>query len=122
MLKMPDTRSRYFSVKHSTVIQGTRYIPSVCYPLSSDLRAVIEGMAAKDMAKIYLEKVRFVTGVPYPVRKAETGRQPSSVSLPEAKTKAPAKPAVKKPLSAPEKPGRKTGRSAFTAQTHREFE
>jgi hypothetical protein len=96
MLKTPDTRSRYFSVKHSTNIQGARYIPSVCYPLSQGLRAAVEAMAAKDLAKIYPEKVRFVTGVAYPVKKPETGvgaLRPSSASTLEAEV---GKPGTKK--------------------------
>jgi hypothetical protein len=99
MLKMPDTKARFFSVKHSTKIQGAHYTPSVCYPLSQGLQAVIEEMAAKDIAKIYLEKVRFVTGVPYPVKKPETGTgafRPSSVSAPEAETGSAVKPGTKK--------------------------
>jgi hypothetical protein len=125
MLKMPNTEGKYFSVKHSTKIQGTRYIPSVCYPLSSGLQTVIEEMAAKDMARIYPEKVRFVTGVPYPVKKPETGAaasQPSSVSTPGAKTGSAAQPDTKKGPGTPGKPGRKSGRNAFTSQTGREFE
>jgi hypothetical protein len=122
MIKMPDTKSKFFSVKYSTKIQGELYIPSVCYPLSQGLQAVIEEMAAKDLARVYPEKVRFVTGVPYPVKKPETGTaapRPSSVSTPE--TKAGVKPVAEKSLSAAEKPGRKSGRSAYTAQTGREF-
>jgi hypothetical protein len=123
MLQTPDTRNRFFSVTHSTKIQGERYIPSVCYPLSSSLQTVIEEMAARDMARIYTEKVRFVTGVPYPVKKSEVATpRPVSVPPPEAKAGGAVKPSVKKPPSAPEKPGRKSGRNAFTAQTNREFE
>jgi hypothetical protein len=119
MIKMPDTKGKFFSVKYSTRIQGVLYIPSVCYPLSTGLQAVIEEMAAKDMAKIYTEKVRFVTGVPYPVKKPETGDappRPSSVSTPGIK-------AGKKAQAAPEKPqGRKSGRNAYAAQVNREFD
>jgi hypothetical protein len=100
MLKMPDTKARFFSVKHSTKIQGAHYTPSVCYPLSSGLQAVIEELAAGDMARIYPEKVRFVTGVPYPVKKPEKSTaavQPSSVSMPEAETGSAVKPGTKKP-------------------------
>jgi hypothetical protein len=81
-------------------------------------------MAAKGIARIYTEKVRFVTGVPYPVKKPETGTAaslPSSVSAPGVKTGDAVKPAAKKPLAAAEKPGRKMGRNAFTAQTGRKF-
>jgi hypothetical protein len=121
MVKMPDTRGKFFSVTHSTRIQGAHYIPSVCYPLSSGLQAVIEEMAAKDMAKIYTGKVRFVTGVPYPVKKPETSAtEPSSVPKPQAK--AGAQPDAKKHPAASERPGRRSGRSAFTSQTNREFD
>jgi hypothetical protein len=122
---MPDTRGKYFSVKYSTRIQGAHYIPSVCYPLSSGLQAVIEEMAAKDMARIYPEKVRFVTGVPYPVKKPETGAsalRPSAVSAPQAEAGNPAAPAAGRIPGGLEKQGRKSGRSAFTSQRGREFD
>jgi hypothetical protein len=125
MLKMPDTKSKFFSVKHSTKIQGAHYTPSVCYPLSSGLQAVIEKMAAKDMARIYPEKVRFVTGVPYPVKKHETGAavsQPSSAIAQEAKAGSVLQPDAKKPPAAAVKPGRKSGRSGYTPQIKREFD
>jgi hypothetical protein len=123
MLKMPDTKGKFFSVKYSTHIQGTHYIPSVCYSLSSSLQTVIEEMAAKGMARIYTEKVRFVTGVPYPVKKPETGIAASrSSSVPVSETKPGVKSAAKKPSAAAEKSSRKSGRSAFTAQTNRGFE
>jgi hypothetical protein len=125
MIKMPDTRGKYFSVKHSTKIQGTHYTPSVCYPLSSGLQAVIEEMAAKDMARIYPEKVRFVTGVAYPVKKPEmdaAAPQYSSASAPKVMTGSTVQPAVQKPSTVTEKPGRKSGRSAYMPQAKREFE
>jgi hypothetical protein len=90
MIKMPDRKSRYFSVKHGTRIQGVHYTPSVCYLLPSSLQAAVEEMAAKDMARIYTEKVRFVTGVPYPVNKPEAGpaTQRSSASAEKTRPKA----------------------------------
>jgi hypothetical protein len=117
MLKMPDTKSRFFSVRHGTKIQGVLYTPSVCYPLSAGLQAVVEEMAAKDMARIYPEKVRFVTGIPYPVKKPETGRdapRSSSASAPDTKTSE--IPAVS------ERSGRKSGRRASTTQVNRAFD
>jgi hypothetical protein len=108
MLKTPETKARFFSVRYSVKIQGVRYIPSVCYPLSEGLRSVIEEMAGKDIAKVHTEEVRFVTGVPYPVRKPEALRS-SSVSTP-------------KPQAAAKKPGRRTAKSALAAQTNREFD
>jgi hypothetical protein len=125
MLKMPNTRSKYFSVKYGTKIQGMLYIPSVCYPLPSGLQTVIEDMAVDGLARIYTEKVRFVTGVPYPVKKPETGTvalRPPSVSAPEIKAGDALKQAVKKPPAAPEKSGRKSGRSSYAAQVNREFD
>lgn len=119
MLKMPDTKGKYFSVKHSTKIQGAHYTPCVCYQLSQGLQAIVEEMAAKDMAKIYPEKVRFVTGVPYPVKDPAAGQaaeRSSSASTPETPTD---KPAAQKAQAASEKPGRKSGRSAYTSQTRR---
>lgn len=93
------------------------YIPSVCYPLSQGLQPVIEEMAAKDMARVYPEKVRFVTGVPYPVKKPEAGAaalQPSSASVTEAKAGGALKPDTRKTSSALGKVGRKPGRNADT--------
>jgi hypothetical protein len=121
MLKMPDTKAKYFSVKHGTKIQGALYVPSVCYPLPQGLQTVIEEMAAKDMARIYPEKVRFVTGVPYPVKKPGSALRPSSVPVPEARAEGAVKPAARKP-SVPERTGRKSGRGAYTAQANREFD
>jgi hypothetical protein len=121
MLKMPDTKGKFFSVAHSTRIQGVHYTPSVCYPLSAGLQAAVEEMAAGGMARIYPERVRFVTGVPYPVKKPEAAvPRPSSVPAPEVKTGA--RSAVKTTPAVTEKPGRKYGKSAFTSQTNREFD
>jgi hypothetical protein len=125
MIKMPDTKAKYFSVKHSTKIMGARYIPSVCYPLSQGLQTVIGEMAAKDMARIYPEKVRFVTGVPYPVEKPETSAaapQSSSVPVPRVKTGSTLQPDGKKGPGVSDKPGRKSGRSGYITQKGREFE
>jgi hypothetical protein len=125
MIRMPDTKAKYFSVKNSTTIQGMHYTPSVCYPLSQGLQAVIEEMAAKDMARIYPEKVRFVTGVPYPVKKPETGAavsRSSSVPVSKAKTDSTVKLSAQKLSSAAGKLSRKSGRSAYTSQTDREFD
>jgi hypothetical protein len=125
MLKMPDTKGKYFSVKYSTKIQGTLYIPSVCYPLPFGLQGAVEEMEKEGMAKIYTEKVRFVTGVPYPVRKPVTAAaapHPSSASVPEAKAGDELKQTVKQPSASPDKPGRKSGRNGYTAQVNREFD
>jgi hypothetical protein len=118
MLKMPDIKAKFFSVKHSTKIQGVHYIPSVCYPLPSELQAVVKEMAAKDMARMYPEKVRFVTGVPYPVRKPAAGAaapEPSSAS-------GTVKPVVQGPPVMAGKTGQKLGRKGSAAQAGREFD
>jgi hypothetical protein len=126
MIEMPETRGKFFSVRFGTKIQGVRYIPSVCYPLSTGLQAAVEEMAAKDLARIYTGKVRFVTGVPYPVKKAETDTdapRPSSVPLPDVKAGGTVKQSVKKAPAAPEKPrGRRSGRNTYTSQVNREFD
>jgi hypothetical protein len=126
VIKMPDTKVKFFSVKYSTKIQGVHYIPSVCYPLSAGLQAAVEEMAAGDMARIYPEKVRFVTGIPYPVKKPETGTaasRPSSVSAPDIKAGDAVKQAVKNTPAVPEKQrGRKSGRNAYTSRVSREFD
>jgi hypothetical protein len=123
MIKTPDTKGKFFSVKYSVTIQGTRYIPSVCYPLASGLLNVVEEMAAKGMAQVYPEKVRFVTGVPYPAKKRETvAARAASVPMPEVKVTGVLKQPGKKPPATPEKQGRKSGRSAYAAQVSREFD
>jgi hypothetical protein len=123
MLKMPDAKMKYFSVKHSTKIQGVRYTPSVCYPLAQDLRAVIEKMASEDTARIYPEKVRFVTGAPYPVKKPETrAPQPSSAPAAGVKTAAAGKPAAPITSAALGKLGRKPGKNAGAPPPDREFD
>jgi hypothetical protein len=125
MIKMPDTKGKFFSVKYSTKIQGAFYIPSVCYPLPAGLQTVVEEMAANDLARIYTEKVRFVTGVPYPIRKPETGAAASrsaAVPAPDTKASDAVKQAVTKTPAVPEKQGRKSGRNTYTSQVHREFE
>jgi hypothetical protein len=73
MLNMPDTKVRFFSVTNSTLIQGVRFIPSVCYQLTASIQDAVNEMAAKGVARIYPEKVRFVTGVPYPIAKSAPG-------------------------------------------------
>jgi hypothetical protein len=126
MIKMPDTKGKYFSVKYRTKIQGVHYTPSVCYPLPLGLQTVIEEMTVKDMAKIYMEKVRFVTGVPYPVKKLEidtAGPRPSSVSTPDIKTDEAVRQVAKKTSAvSPARPGRKSVRSGYITQANREFD
>jgi hypothetical protein len=120
MVTMPETKHKFFSVKHTTKLGTTRYIPAVCYKIPYSLQETIEGMAAQGLARVYAEEVRFVTGVPYPVKKpvTEAAVRPSSVSVPKSEEKtAPALPPVKQ-----RRTGGKSRKGGFTQQTAREFE
>ena len=64
MLKTPETKGKFFAVKFSTVIQGMRHVPAVCYPVPAELQSAVDEMAAKGLARVFSEKVRFVTGSP----------------------------------------------------------
>jgi hypothetical protein len=78
---MPESQARFFSVKHTTNIGGIgRFIPSVCYRLTQDIKAAVEKMAASGDAKLYNGEVRFVTGVAYPVKPPASpqGKTPSA--------------------------------------------
>jgi hypothetical protein len=117
MLKMPETREVFFSVSQNVVMQGIMFRPAICYPLKPQVRAVVERMADKGLAKIYPEKVRFVSGTAYPVKKPDAvPSTPSSVSSPKPKAAG----AVKKAPAPEGKRGRKTGRSGFVTQTRKE--
>jgi hypothetical protein len=87
MLETPDTKSRYFSVKFSSIIGGTRYVPSVCYRVTVNVQAAVEKMVQEGNARLYLKEVRFINGTPFPVKKDETPEtpvQPSSGSIPQS--------------------------------------
>jgi hypothetical protein len=125
MLKMPETQGKFFSVSQGIAIQGAKFHPAICYPLTPLLQPVVERMARDGTAKVYTERVRFVSGVAYPVKKPEAPAavpQRSSVSLP-GKAGDAIKQTAKKPLILPEKQrGRKSGRNAYTPQANREFD
>jgi hypothetical protein len=117
---MPETKHKFFSVKHTTKLGTARYIPAVCYKIPYSLQETIEGMAAQGLARVYAEEVRFVTGIPYPVKKpvTEAAARPSSVPVLKAEEKtAPALPLVKQGRT-----GGKPGKSGFTQQAAREFD
>ena len=61
--------AKYFSVKYTTTMLGTRYIPSVCYKMDTILEETIKQLAKRGDARIYDQKVRFVSGVAIPVAK-----------------------------------------------------
>jgi hypothetical protein len=94
---MPDTRGRFFSVSREVSIRGANYRPAICYPLPSALLPAVQGMVEKGLAKIYSEKVRFVSGVAYPVKK------PAAQPAPQT---------VEQPARISEKPARKIGKGA----------
>lgn len=62
----------YFSVKYTVTIGVGRFIPSVCYKLTQDIQFAVEKLAAQGLAKLYVEEVRFISGMPYPVKKPES--------------------------------------------------
>jgi hypothetical protein len=103
MIKAPETRGKFFSVSRDFTIQGVKFRPAICYPLKPLLQSAVEGLAGSGSAKIYAEKVRFVSGVAYPVKKPEA-------AAPEAGA------AGKKPS----KPGRKIGRGSGAARAGQE--
>jgi endonuclease YncB( thermonuclease family) len=63
-------KTAFFSVKHGVQIDGAPYRPAICYPVRGLAmeRAVAELIAA-GAARGYAEEVRFINGVPYPVKK-----------------------------------------------------
>jgi hypothetical protein len=81
-MKIEYPKQRFFSVKHTLVIEGIRFIPSVCYPLTGNLQNVILEAETKGLTRTYTEKMRFVSGVAYPVQKKEAATVSSSVSTP----------------------------------------
>jgi hypothetical protein len=58
---------KYFSVFVSLSINGVKYRPSICYPLSPLVEDAIEALAKKGQAAMYDGEVRFVSGRAVPV-------------------------------------------------------
>jgi len=56
-------------VTYTVNIGQARFVPQVCYKMSSDLRATVEEMVEKGLARIYSEEVRFISGAPVPTAK-----------------------------------------------------
>jgi hypothetical protein len=132
MLNLPETRGKFFSVSRGVQIQGVKFNPGICYPLTAALQPALESMAAKGAARIYPEEMRFVSGAAYPVAKKEKvpvpskRRQSASAPSPAAGTvRVNTEGGSEKPVSG--KAGRtsgkarKPGRAAFAGQTAREF-
>ena len=66
---MADTAMKYFSTNLSVMIQGKKYVPSVCYPLEGHLEPAVQKMVERGEATMYLDKVRFVNGRPLEIKK-----------------------------------------------------
>jgi len=60
---------QYFSTKYTVRMNGMRYIPTVCYKLDETIAPTIAKLVEVGEAKMYPEKVRFVNGVPLPIKK-----------------------------------------------------
>ena len=75
---MANEEKRYFSTKFTVKMFGSRYIPSVCYPIDNHIRATVERLAKEGEAHLYPEKVRFVSGKPIPVKIKESPRASDS--------------------------------------------
>ena len=61
---------RYFSVKYAMQINGVPHRPSMCYPIrGAAMEHTVMDLITKGDARGFTEEVRFVTGVPYPVKK-----------------------------------------------------
>jgi hypothetical protein len=106
--------ANFFSVSTFCTILGKQCRPGICYRMSEDIRASVEGLVAKNLAVIYDEEVRIVTGRAIPVRKKTA--QPDTVAAPVAQpaVAAPAKPvrqaATVNPVPAPKASPKKTGK------------
>jgi len=70
---------KYFSTKFTVQMMGARFIPSVCYKLDEIIAPTVAKLAEAGEARTYPEKVRFVNGVPIPVKKPETIQTSSEV-------------------------------------------
>jgi hypothetical protein len=67
-----DSKYKFFSVKDAVKMDGVPYRPSMCYPIrGAAMERTVMDLIAKGAARGFTEEVRFVTGVPYPVKKPE---------------------------------------------------
>lgn len=74
---------KYFTVHVNCTIQGQTYRHGVCYPLRESLVRLVQKMAVDGMATIYLEEMRIVSGVAYPMRQnKKQGQADKAVSAP----------------------------------------
>jgi 2-hydroxychromene-2-carboxylate isomerase len=62
----------FFSVRNTVKMDGVPYRPSMCYPIrGAAMERAVMDLIAKGEARGFSEEVRFITGVPYPVKKPE---------------------------------------------------
>jgi hypothetical protein len=64
--------ARFFSVKFETKINGERFRPAMCYPIKGAIEKAVEELAAQELARLFADEVRFVSGAPIPVKKPVT--------------------------------------------------
>ena len=57
-----DLNQQFFSVSQPVKMLGTRFIPTVCYKLDSVYEPTIREMVKAGTARVYPQKVRFVSG------------------------------------------------------------
>jgi hypothetical protein len=70
----------YFSVTYGVSIDGALYTPQVCYRLSDDIREAVDGLIKKNLAVIYDEEVRFISGVAVPIKPNQSPLPSSSAT------------------------------------------
>jgi hypothetical protein len=57
----------FFSVKHSCLIGGAQYRPSICYTIPQSLESTVKEMEKTGLARRYEYEMRFVSGVARPM-------------------------------------------------------
>lgn len=64
-----EGKAAYFSVVHAVRIGSMRCTPQVCYKLADDMRGAVGKLAEDGKATVYVEEVRFISGVAMPMAK-----------------------------------------------------
>jgi len=59
--------NKFFSLKYGATIGGEVFRPAMCYPMQTRLEDAIGKLVQKDMAAVYEQEVRFVSGAAVPV-------------------------------------------------------
>jgi hypothetical protein len=81
----------FFSVKVPRRIDGDVYRSAMCYPvIGTAMERIVADLIAKGEARGFAEEVRFINGVPYPIKKpaapapAETRVQGKKLTIPSS--------------------------------------